>query len=262
MSASGVVEWNAVGREWRTRRQVEGLWRRHADSANCDWIRDQLGATFERALKTDCFDEATGRGLADLLHAHAKTAVGIDLSLEVLRNASGHPRALLAAGCDIRRLPFADSSFDLVVSNSTLDHFETRVELEQGVGEIARVLRPGGQLLLTLDNPQNPIVALRNLLPPAFRRATGLVPYRVGFTLGRRGVRKLLSRAGFAVTREDALLHVPRVAVIPLARWIHCHTSERAQERFLRALSAFESIGRLPTRYFSGHFVAAAARRR
>lgn len=42
------------------------------------------------------------------------------------------------------RLPFDESSFDLVVSNTVFEHVE---DLEGAAAEIARVLRPGGRLV-------------------------------------------------------------------------------------------------------------------
>lgn len=50
---------------------------------------------------------------------------------------------------------FAAETFDLVVSTSTLDHFTCREDLVTSLEEISRVLRPGGLLILTLDNPLN-----------------------------------------------------------------------------------------------------------
>lgn len=51
---------------------------------------------------------------------------------------------------DLTRLPFPDASFDLVSCISVLEHMppDTRT---RGVQEMARVLKPGGQLLLTYD---------------------------------------------------------------------------------------------------------------
>lgn len=46
-----------------------------------------------------------------------------------------------------------------------------------------RVVRSGGLLFLTLDNPQNRPVRARNLLPDQLGRATGLAPFYVGRTL-------------------------------------------------------------------------------
>ena len=79
-------------------------------------------------------------------------------------------------------LPTGDT-FDLVVSNSTLDHFARADDITIALREIQQVLKPGGRLILTLDNPSNPVVRLRNALPFAALNQMGLVPYFVGATL-------------------------------------------------------------------------------
>jgi ubiquinone/menaquinone biosynthesis C-methylase UbiE len=49
---------------------------------------------------------------------------------------------------DVRQLPFADDSFDVVVSNFVLHEVTNRAEGEQMLREMARVLKPGGRLAL------------------------------------------------------------------------------------------------------------------
>lgn len=49
---------------------------------------------------------------------------------------------------DMRRLPYPDASFDAVVSSLAIHNLPTETDREQAVREIARVLRPGGQLAL------------------------------------------------------------------------------------------------------------------
>src|SRR5204863_8026948 len=66
---------------------------------------------------------------------------------------------------DVRALPFADGSFDVVVSTSTLDHFQARADIDTALRELHRVLASDGLAVVTLDNPWNPLVALRNALP-------------------------------------------------------------------------------------------------
>ena len=48
---------------------------------------------------------------------------------------------------DIARLPFANGSLDLVIASEVIEHMP---EPEQVISEIARVLRAGGQLILTM----------------------------------------------------------------------------------------------------------------
>ena len=61
------------------------------------------------------------------------------------------------------------------------------------------MLRPGGTLVISLDNPANPVVGVRNLLPARLRYGSGLVPYFVGATAGPWRLPRLLDAAGFDV---------------------------------------------------------------
>jgi SAM-dependent methyltransferase len=210
-------------------------------------------------LKTDLFDEAVGEGVYPSLNVRARHVVGTDLSIGTIRHAQTHHLGLLAAAGDVRRLPFAGESFDVVLSTSTLDHFQSREDIAVSLAEIFRVLRPGGELLVTLDNLANPTVAVRNALPFGLLRGLGLVPYFVGATLGPRGLRRALGEAGFEVARLGAALHCPRVPSVWLASLLSRRGSLVVQTRFLGALRSFEVLGRLPTRHLTGHFLVARA---
>ena len=76
----------------------------------------------------------------------------------------------------MRHLPFAQGAFDGIVSNSTLDHFQSLDDLLVSLKELFRVLRPGGQMILTLDNLSNPIILLRNWLPLRLLKRLKIVP--------------------------------------------------------------------------------------
>jgi hypothetical protein len=91
----------------------------HSDAVNRNWLDTLWPQRYvERVLKTDMFDETVGEGVFGFLKSRARTAVGMDFALT----------AKPAVGADARHLPFADGVFDGVVSNSTLDHFETEAE--------------------------------------------------------------------------------------------------------------------------------------
>jgi arsenite methyltransferase len=112
-------------------------------------------------------DVACGTGM--LLNGCARKlttgkAIGIDMWQEPV---SGSPSVLMlnakAEGVadkveykemDARHLTFPDASFDVVTSSFALHHIATRPgELDQAVGEMIRVLKPGGYLaLIDVDN--------------------------------------------------------------------------------------------------------------
>jgi SAM-dependent methyltransferase len=146
-----------------------------------------------------------------------------------------------------------------VVSNSTLDHLETSDEIAIAVRELHRVTRPGGHLLITLDNPVNPIVGFRNMIPRVWRR--GVLPYELGATLGPRALRVMLERNGFEVLKTGAVFHSPRVLVVLVGRLVDRRPAATKQ-RYAGLWTPFEALGALPTRYVTGHFVAALARKR
>lgn len=214
-----------------------------------------------RVLKTDLFDEVAGAGLVPWLSAEFAQVTGIDISPALVDSARVRFPALRAEVSDVRSLPFADEAFDAVVSNSTLDHFRSHEDIALALRELHRVLQKGGTLVVTLDNPLNPVVAIRNLLPEHFRRASGLVPFAVGATCGPRRLRVMLQEAGFEVLRTSATFHCPRVLVVMGGHVVDRYCGPVAKGRYVRLWTAFESLASLPTRYITGHFVAALARK-
>ena len=77
-------------------------------------------------------------------------AVRTDFSwraLTYLGKCSSHPHPNRAVACDATRLPFIDQSIQTVICSEVLEHIEKD---EAVLDEISRVLKPGGELLLTL----------------------------------------------------------------------------------------------------------------
>jgi ArsR family transcriptional regulator len=99
----------------------------------------------------ELLDIGTGTGrMLRLLGVEASSAVGVDISREMLVLARAN---LHAAGLDhlsvrqgnMYQLRFADGSFDTVTIDQVLHQAEQPAEV---LREAARVLRPGGRLLL------------------------------------------------------------------------------------------------------------------
>jgi SAM-dependent methyltransferase len=217
------------------------------------WLPD---GRVERLLKTDLFDEALSDGLYPQLRQRAQHIVGIDISAAIVSAEWSEYPHLQVAKADVRCLPFAAGTFDVVVSNSTLDHFHTSDEIVMSLREIRRVLRPGGHLLLTLDNLANPLIALRNALPFPLLNWLGLVPYYVGVTHGPRSLRRVVQEAGFEVQSVEAIMHCPRVLIVALDRLLEGRLGAAMQRRFWRGVMAFERLAGWPTRFVTGHFIA------
>ena len=76
-----------------------------------------------------------------------------DLSRQMLRRARARLNSNVPAyvTADLSRMPFADNSFDCITCGYVLEHLP---DPRPGLAEIARVLRPGGKMLLltTEDN--------------------------------------------------------------------------------------------------------------
>lgn len=235
-----------------------GLWRSYCDRLHSDLIAEWCGGRrFRRALKTDVFDEAVGGGCYGALAAVAAEVHGIDVSGPLVEKVSSAGTGFHVRVGDVRRLEYPDASFDLVFSNSTLDHFETEAEIEAAVSEFARILEVGGFLLITLDNPVNPVVGVRNRLPQRMTGALGLVPYFMGRTLSMRGLAEVLEQAGFRVAHRRHTMHAPRLAALHLCRLLE--NTPAAGSVALRAMLAMEALGKLPTASLTGYYSAVLA---
>jgi len=265
----GGVYWDSARELWLDG-YPQTLWRRHSDTVHSALVERWLPAGLGSVLKTDLFDEAVSEGLYPALAAKAQRVVGIDDSGTVVAAAQARHPALVGRCADVRDLPFTDGEFDAVLSNSTLDHFDSRDEIYAALGELRRVLRPGGTLALTLDNPMNPIIALSKVLPRRslnhmwmrFGHASssiGLLPYYVGATLSIGELRRSLPRLGFDIRESGAIVHAPRVVAAVVADVLQKRGSAPAQRRFLQLLLAGETLSGWPTRYVTGHLVAVRA---
>ncbi len=88
-----------------------------------------------------------GCGTGLILARLGPGAVGIDLSPGMLQRAQA--RGLRVVQGSVDALPFADASFDTVVSFKVLAHVP---RIREALAEMARVTRPGGRLILEFYN--------------------------------------------------------------------------------------------------------------
>lgn len=99
-----------------------------------------LGRPQARVVALDLFLEGYGIGenTPDRLRANARVA-GVEDRLEVQTG-------------DLRQMPLESASFDAVVSAYAIDHLNPE-GIRGSLAEVSRVLRPGGELLLMVVNP-------------------------------------------------------------------------------------------------------------
>ncbi len=127
---------------------LDFLWRRRAARIVEGWAPSRV------------LDLATGSGdlaLAMVKRLPAAQIVGADFCLPMLQQARRKGVAHLVQA-DGMNLPFVDGSFDALTVAFGLRNMES---LERALGEMARVLRPGGHLLvLDFSVPRPPLRAL------------------------------------------------------------------------------------------------------
>ena len=150
----------------------------------------------DRVLQVDC-----GPGwLAEKMTARGASVIATDLSAVAVARAQRRGVDARQFVLDEGPLPFADGSFDMLVSDSQLEH---RFRVDHALDEFVRVLRPGGQLLLLLPNIAHWRVRfwlLCGRFPYEEHTPTDALHIRF-FTLG--DIKRQLQARGICVTRVD-----------------------------------------------------------
>lgn len=164
-----------------------------------DGIRERIRQLVPLAGDERAVDAGTGTGpIAFALAPLVGSVVGIDLvpaMIEEARSrAAAYPNVELLVG-DALAMPFPDGAFDLATSGRTLHHL---ARPEAAIRELARVVRPGG-LVLVVDQiaPDGPGAAalqerIETLRDPSHVR-----------TLADAELRTLLEDAGLRVERVE-----------------------------------------------------------
>ncbi|MFB0524154.1 MAG: class I SAM-dependent methyltransferase [Phycisphaerae bacterium] len=131
--------------------------------------------------------------------------VGIDLSKEAISKAtrqfSGKPGFSFAV-MDAQDLKFPDCSFDIIVAQEVIEHLPC---IERAFGEIYRVLRPGGQVVITSPN--------RNSLHLRVNRMLGYKDFTCSFDhikeLTFEEAEKMLLEVGLKITHTSGTFLKP-----------------------------------------------------
>ena len=131
---------------------------------------------------------------------------GVDFSREMLKAARKYARKFdFNAGlveADVGCLPFADRSFDWAVAVATYHHLSGRERQEAALAELWRVLKPGGEALITVWNRWQRRFWLKpkELFVPWRSRGETLERYYYLFSYPE--IERLVAKAGFTRLRS------------------------------------------------------------
>lgn len=186
-------------------------------------------------------DVACGTGNAALLAQRDGAIVtGLDASPRLLDVARERvPGAELVLG-DCAQLPFDDGQFDAAVSVFGVIFARSA---EQAAAQIARVVAPGGLVILTTWPPRGPMFAAMALMREARARlhaqesSAALVPWGEP-----AGLEALLSPYGDVEVSEHQLVHEPRSAVEFWDRWERQHPVWIGARRDLEPAGAWPEL--------------------
>jgi SAM-dependent methyltransferase len=139
--------WDRHADQWIAWARAPGhdsYWRFHRDA-----FLSLVPAPGRLTLDLGCGEGRLGRDLARLGHR----VVGLDASPTMARAAWEHPeRGGPVARADAARLPVGDGAADCAIAFMSLQDVD---DMEAAVHEAARVLGPGGRLVLAVTHPAN-----------------------------------------------------------------------------------------------------------
>ena len=135
-----------------------------------------------------------------------------------------------------------------------MDHFEAQADIGLLLDEIIRVLRPGGVLLLTLDNPWNP---LYHVLRWMSRR--GWMPFELGETASLESLERMLRDRGLQIQNTAHLIHNPRGISTVLFLTLRKLLGKLGDFPIRTLLDGFVLLGKLRSRAITGCFLAVSA---
>lgn len=173
--------------------------------------------------------------------------VGLDNSQEMLavaaRNLAGAAELVCAPA---EAMPFQNAAFDAVLAIGVLEY----TELHRALAEIARVTRPAGLVVATMQNPHSPYRLWEKAVYRHARRLRGLAESPIRQRLSERALGDALLKAGIVPT--GTVYYDFNVFVQPLDDYLP--GLERRVERLLAR------YGRGPLRRLGTGYIVSARR--
>lgn len=180
---------------WKVQSSCYHLFRRNPVSAHIlrqenEAISELLKFLPEKSIKSG-LDVGSGRGNSlELISDREANWVAVDYSLQMINRCRSQFQKTYFILGDAREMPFKDGSFELVLCVGVSEYLE---DLDQFLGEIWSLLKPGGFLILTLAPP--------NLL----NFCRWIIGHRI-FPIREEDLRESLEKIPFRITQNSHTL--------------------------------------------------------
>ncbi len=168
-----------------------------------------------------------GAGRNTPRYAGYKRVVLVDYSRTQLEQAQarlGTSEKFIYVAADIYHLPFIDHLFDGATMIRTLHHM---ADAPLALGQVNRVMQPGGKFILEYANKQNLKAILRYWLKKQSWNPFALEPVEfaaLNFDFHPKAIRNWLTEAGFKIDRQLTVSHLRSPffkRMLPLAVLVH-----------------------------------------
>ena len=164
-----------------------------------DWLRENIGNPKELSV----LDVGCGVGnYHPLLVGDIGKLAGVDPSAECIEVATSRNLGVTYKSFDGRRIPFGDNTFDAAFAICVMHHVPPP-QWNEFSTELARVVRPGGAVLIYEHNPYNPLT----------QRVVSNCPFdKNAVLLKKRQIESFMLDAGLSQVCGRYILAIPSIS--------------------------------------------------